>query len=156
MSDLFTLNDLEKEGGNKEKLMFAEYIPVKMTILETKDGALENTGFPYYVLGCKVNNGDHAGKTYDLFINTKYKNKEGVKGTYGFKKVLQGLAKDYSAKEIKEGRANDLPESFKTQLEGLIGKDIEVAFFPPDNGYQNLIYVKDLSKTTEETGDGGF
>lgn len=146
MSDLFSLNDFEDNNSEKDKLVFAENIPVKMKILETKDGVLEKSGYPYYVIACRVLNGDHAGKDYDLFVNTKYKNKDGEeKVPYGFKKVLQGLTKSFAITETKEGRGNDLPETFKTQIAELIGQEIEIAFFKKEGDYQNLIYVKSLS-----------
>jgi len=146
MSNLFDLNDFEDGGNDREKLFFAENIPVKMKVLETKEGILEASGFPYYVIKCRVLNGDHAGKDYDLFVNTKYKNKDGIKVPYGFKKVLQGFCKEFAISETKEGRGNDLPETFKTQLESIIGNEIEIAFFKQDGEYQNLIYVKTLKE----------
>jgi len=148
MNELFGIGDFE-DSGKQDKLLFPENIPVKMKIVETKDGVLEKSGYPYYVLCCTVLNGDHAGQDYDLFINTVYKTKSGEKVSHGFKKVLQGFCKDFAVSETKEGRGNDLPETFRTQLEQIIGDEIEAAFFKPDNGYQNLIYVKSLTAKEE-------
>lgn len=149
VDELFSADDLN-EGSNREKLIFPENIPVKLKIVEASDGILEKSGYPYYVFKCKVLDGDEKGKDYDLFVNTKYKTKEGEeKGSHTFKKVLGGLAKKFSQFEIGEGRGNDLINSFKTQIDRVISHDIEVAFFKADKGFQNLIYVRDLSAKEE-------
>jgi len=162
-NQLFTLNDFEDSDGKKDKYFFEANIPVKMKIIETKEGTLQSSGFPYYVLVCQVLTGENAGKDYDLFINTKATNKDGE--TYvlrGFKKVLQGLCKEYAVKEVEEGRGNDLPESFKTQLSSVVGAEVKIAFFEPERGYQNLIYVSNTSKEvvnetkTETKEDNSF
>ena len=146
LNNLFELDDLNEGGNKREKLEFPENIPTKFRLTDIKEGVLGKSGFQYYVLICTVLDGDYKDKEHEIFVNTQYKNKEGqVKGSHTFKKVLGGLFKGFSRLEISEGRGNDLVDSVKSQIDRVIGHDIEIAFFKAEGGFQNLIYVRDLS-----------
>jgi len=142
-------NDSDFDEGVRETLTFPSNTPTKFKIVEVKDGILDSNNYPYYVLCTEVLDGENEGKEHEIFVMTAY-DKDGVKkANFTFKKVLGGLAKSFAKFEQSEGRGNDLPETFKTQIDRIIGRDVEIAFFEKEGKYQNLIYIKDLTAKAE-------